>query len=110
MKVVSELIKQRPNLETIILNAEMLKYPPSYVADWLFELNALGLSFFCADGPEDLDEAFKKVDVDNDNAISLNELGRVCDDQVSDFWKWKYGENYKVTIRVRIIILIHNLF
>ena len=110
MKVVSELIKQRPNLETIILNAEMLKYPPSYIADWLFELNALGLSFFCADGPEDLDEAFKKVDVDNDNAISLNELGRVCDDQVSDFWKWKYGENYKVTIRVRIIILIHNLF
>ena len=102
MEVVSELIKQRPNLKTIILNANILKYPPSYIAGWLFELNALELSFFCADGPDDIDEAFKKLDVDGDEQISLNELGRVCDGHVSDFWNWKYGGDYKVMTGVRI--------
>ena len=109
MKVVSELIKQRPNLKTIILNANILAYPPSYIADWLFELNALELSFFCANEPKDIDEAFKKLDVDNDNKISLNELGSVCDEHVSDFWNWKYGEKYKVMTRVSMPELLYNL-
>ena len=96
--MVSELIRQRPNLETIILNAEILKYPPSYIADWLFELNVLELKFFYANSPDDIDAAFKNLDIDGDNTISLEELGRVCNDQVSDFWIWKYGANYKVLI------------
>ena len=101
MTVVSELIKQRPNLKTIILNANILKYPPSYIADWLFELNALELTFFCADKADDIEEVFKKLDADDDNKISLNELGHVCDGHVSDFWTWKYGEDYKVIIHVQ---------
>ena len=101
MTVVSELIKQRSNLQTIILNVDILKYPPSYIEDWMFELNALELKFFCANGPEDIDEAFKNLDGDDDNEISLSELGRVCDDHVSDFWKWKYGPDYKVMAYLR---------
>ena len=98
MTLVSELIKQRPNLKTIILKAEILKYPSSYIANWLFELNALELKFFHADGPEDIHAAFQKLDVDSDGAISIQELSRVCDERVSNFWSWKYGADYKVII------------
>ena len=104
MKVVSALIKQRPNLQTVILNAEILKYPPSYIADWLFELNVLELRFFYANGPEDIDKAFQNLDIDSDNTISLEELSRICDDQVSDFWAWKYGADYKVSYLIQNII------
>ena len=108
MKVVSELIKQRPNLQTVILNAEILKYPPSYITDWLFELNVLELKFFYANSPDDMDAAFKNLDIDGDNTISLEELGRVCNDQVSDFWIWKYGANYKVLIFIVLLNKVEN--
>ena len=96
MDLVSELIDVRPNLRTVILNIDVLTYAPSFLADWLFRLNRLKLKFLIARKIEDIENAFNKLDSDQDGKISTVELSAVCGYEAVKFWNYKYGPHYKV--------------
>ena len=96
MDLVSDLMDLRPNLHTIILNINVLTYAPDFLADWLFRLNRLRLKFLVAQKVEDIQQAFDKLDLNQDGKISTEELGEVCEGGAVEFWKYKYGSEYKV--------------
>ena len=96
MDLVTELIDVRPNLHTVILNIDVLTYAPTFLADWIFCLNRLKLKFLIARKVEDIEEAFNKLDSDQDRKISTQELAAVCGNGAVGFWNYKYGPEYKV--------------
>merc|ERR1719483_1215945 len=99
MDLVSDLIDLRPNLHTIILNINVLTYTPEFLADWLFRLNGLRLKFLVAQKVEDIQQAFDKLDSNQNGTISTEELGEFCETGAVEFWKYKYGPEYQMNIK-----------
>ena len=97
MELVSNLIDQRPNLKTVIVNPAILTYPLESIEPWLWKLNTLRLRFLHADEVEDISPAFQKLDKSGDDKISIDELSDVCGSGIATFWGYKYGKDYEVT-------------
>ena len=98
MDLVSDLIDLRPNLHTVILDINVLTYPASFLANWLFRLNRLKLKFLNAQKVEDIKTAFKEMDLDDDGRISTSEVCSACGSGTVSFWNYKYGPNFKVNL------------
>ena len=96
MEVVSNLIDQRPNLQTIILHPKILMYPFELIEPWLWKLNTLKLRFLHADEVEDITKAFEKLDESGDGKISIDELSNMCGSGIARYWSYKYGKDYQV--------------
>ena len=97
MNVVSEIVSHQPGLRTIILNTNVLDYPSEFIEPWLYNLNTLDLKFLRADDVEDIDEAFRNLDRNDDGKVSMQELAELCGPRIAQYWSYKYGPKYEVS-------------
>ena len=96
MELVSNLIDQRPNLKTVILNPKILTYSMDLIEPWFWKLNSLNLRFLHADEVEDISAAFQELDDSGNGKISINELTGMCGPRIARYWGYKYGNDYEV--------------
>ena len=98
MNLVSEIVSHQDGLRTVILNPNVLSYPCEFLEPWFYKLNTLSLKFLRADNVEDIDDAFRNLDANGDGKIAMQELGKLCGPHIAQYWDYKYGRQFEVSV------------
>ena len=93
---VRDLLRQRPNLTTVVLNPSVLTFDFDFLKDWLLELNSISLKFLRAKRVQDIQSSFDKIDIDGNGEIDIHEFS-VCGRFPALVWADKYGADFSVT-------------
>ena len=97
MTLVSDIVSHQPGLRTVILNTNVLSYPSEFLAPWFYKLNTINLKFLLPDDMENIDDAFRNLDRNGDGKISMQEFGKFCGSNITQYWGYKYGPDYEVS-------------
>lgn len=92
---VRDLLRQRPNLTTVVLNPSVLTFDFDFLKDWLLELNSISLKFLRAERVQDIQSSFDKIDIDGNGEIDIHEFS-VCGRFPALVWADKYGSDFSM--------------